>query len=86
MKIHKILAKKKGIKSDDIYLLALIVLPCAVVGARLYYCFFYEYNYSFMEILNIKQGGLAIYGGVIGGVIGIIIFTLIKKDWKLIFV
>ena len=43
------LAKKKGIKSDDIFMLALIVLPCAVVGARLYYCFFYEYNYSFWE-------------------------------------
>jgi len=80
------LAKKKGIKSDDIFMLALIVLPCAVVGARLYYCFFYEYNYSFLEIFNIKQGGLAIYGGVIGGVIGIVIFALIKKDWKIVFV
>lgn len=80
------LAKKKGIKSDDIFMLALIVLPCAVVGARLYYCFFYEYNYSFREIFNIRQGGLAIYGGVIGGVIGVIVFSLIKKNWKLIFI
>ena len=80
------LAKKKGIKSDDIFLLALIALPCAVVGARLYYCFFYEYNYSFKELFNIRQGGLALYGGVIGGVIGIVIFALIKKNWKLIFV
>ncbi len=80
------ICKKKGIKSDDIYLLALIVLPCAVVGARLYYCFFYEYNYSFLELFNIRQGGLALYGGVIGGVLGIVIFSLIKKDWKIIFV
>lgn len=78
------LAKKKGIKSDDIFMLALIVLPCAVVGARLYYCFFYEYNYTFWELFNLRQGGLAIYGGVIGGVIGIIIFGLIKKDFKII--
>ena len=78
------LAKKKGIKSDDILLLALIVLPCAVIGARLYYCFFYTHNYSFKEIFNIRQGGLAIYGGVIGGIIGIIIFSFVKKDWKLI--
>lgn len=76
------LAKKRGVKSDDIFLLALIVLPCAVVGARLYYCFFYEYSYSFKEILNIRQGGLAIYGGVIGGVIGVLIYCLIKKDIK----
>ena len=80
------LAKKKGIKSDDIFLLALIVLPCAVVGARLYYCLFYEYGYSFKELFNLRQGGLAIYGGVIGGVIGVVIFALIKKDWKMIFV
>ena len=80
------LAKKKGIKSDDIFMLALIVLPCAVVGARLYYCFFYEYNYSFWEIFNIKQGGLAIYGGVIGGIVGVLIFALFKKDWKMVFV
>ena len=80
------LAKKRGVKSDDIFFLALIVLPCAVVGARLYYCFFYEYNYSFRELFNLRQGGLAIYGGVIGGVIGVLIFSLIKKNWKLIFV
>lgn len=80
------LAKKKGIKSDDIYILALIVLPCAVVGARLYYCFFYEYNYSFRELFNIRQGGLALYGGVIGGIIGIVIYCLVKRDWKLIFI
>lgn len=78
------LAKKKGIKSDVIFMLALIVLPCAVVGARLYYCFFYEYNYTFKELFNIRQGGLAIYGGVIGGIIGIIIYALIKKDFKII--
>lgn len=78
------LAKKRGIKSDDIILLALIILPCAVVGARLYYCFFYEYDYSFWELFNLRQGGLAIYGGVIGGLIGIIIFCLIKKNIKIL--
>ena len=80
------LAKKCGIKSDDIYLLALIALPCAIVGARLYYCFFYEYNYSFRELFNLRQGGLAIYGGVIGGIVGVVVFALIKKNWKLIFI
>lgn len=80
------LAKKKNIKSDDILLLALILLPCAVMGTRLYYCFFYEHNYSFTEIFNFRQGGLAIYGGVIGGFIGVVIFSIIKRDWKLIFV
>ena len=80
------LAKKKGIKSDDIFLLALFVLPLAIVGARLYYCFFFEYNYSFKEIFDIRQGGLALYGGLLGGTIGALLFALIKKDWKLLFV
>lgn len=78
------LAKKHDIQSDDIFLLALCVLPCAVIGARLYYCFFYEYNYSFLELFNIRQGGLAIYGGIIGGVVGILIFCLVKKDFKIL--
>ncbi len=78
------LAKKKGLKSDDILLLAVICLPLAVVGARLYYCFFYEYNYNFWELFNLKGGGLAIYGGVIGGLIGVIIFCLIKKNFKIL--
>lgn len=78
------LAKKRGIKSDDIILLALIALPCAVVGARLYYCFFYEYNYSFWELFDLRQGGLAIYGGVIGGLIGVVIFCAIKKNIKIL--
>ena len=80
------LAKKRGIKSDDIFMLALIVLPCAVVGARLYYVIFYEYDYNFWEVFKIWQGGLAIYGGVIGGIVGVVIYSLTKKDWKLIFV
>ena len=78
------LAKKHGLKSDDIVLLAVITLPCAVIGARLYYCFFYEYNYSFKELFNLRQGGLAIYGGIIGGILGVVIFCLIKKNIKLV--
>ena len=78
------LAKKKDVKSDDILLLALILLPCAVVGARLYYCIFDSRAYSFIEFIRIWDGGLAIYGGVIGGIIGILIFCAIKKDFKLL--
>ncbi len=77
-----ILAKKKLIKSDDILLLALIVLPFSVIGARAYYCIFYNHIYSFQEFFNIRQGGMAIYGGVIGGFLGMILFCLIKKNFK----
>ncbi len=76
------LAKKRGIKSDDILLLALCVLPCAILGARIYYCIFN--GTSFVEFFNLRSGGLAVLGGVIGGILGIIIFALIKRDFKLI--
>lgn len=71
--------KKKNIKSDDIILLALIVIPLSILGARIYYCLFSGYTYSFKEFFEIWNGGMAIYGGVIGGVVGLGIFCLAKK-------
>ncbi len=76
------LAKKRNIKPDDIIMLALIVLPCAIVGARLYYCIF-EYH-SLAKFFMFKEGGMAVLGGVLGGIIGIIIFALIKKNFKIL--
>lgn len=76
------LCKKRGLKSDDILLLALIVLPCAIIGARIYYFIFN--GTSFREFFNFQDGGLAILGGVIGGILGIIIFALIKRNFKII--
>lgn len=73
------LAKKQGLKAENIIDLALICIPCAIVGARLYYVIFYEHDYSFWEIFKIWEGGLAIYGGVIGGVIGLAIYCYVKK-------
>ena len=52
------LAKKRGVKSDDIILLALIILPCAVVGARLYYCFFMNTIILFGNYLIYVKVGL----------------------------
>lgn len=76
------LAKRRGLKSDDILLLALIVLPCAILGARIYYFIFNRT--SFREFFNFQDGGLAVLGGVIGGILGIIIFALIKRNFKII--
>ena len=78
-------AKKRGLKADDIFLLALYVIPIAVVGARLYYVAFAERTYSFWEIFKIWEGGLAIYGGVIGGAIGAALYCIIhKKNFLLV--
>ena len=70
--------KKKGYKTDIIFDLALAALPLAIVGARLYFCIFYGVD-SFAEIFAIWNGGMAIYGGVIGGILGVFIVSRIKK-------
>ncbi len=70
-----------GVKFDNLIDLAIFLLPISIISARLYYVLFsldYYINNP-MEILKINNGGLAIYGGIIGGVITIIIFCKIKK-------
>lgn len=81
-------AKRTG-QEPDIYLdLALWDIVFAVIGARLYYVIFSwdYYKDNPMEILNIRGGGLAIYGGVIGGVITTLVFAKIRKlsFWQLV--
>lgn len=70
-----------GIKFEDILDLAIFVIPISIICARLYYvAFSWDYYYNNLnEIFNIKDGGLAIYGGIIGGVITILIGSKIKK-------
>ena len=78
------LAKKRNMNPDDIIVLALIVIPFSILGARLYYCIFSDTNYTFETFWQIRNGGLAIYGGIIGGIIAILIFCAYKRDLKLI--
>lgn len=72
-------ARFRGLKAEDILVLALYVLPLAIIGARIYYVIFSEYNYSFVEALRFWDGGLAVYGGVIGGAVGVGLYCLIHK-------
>lgn len=74
-------AKRTG-QNKDMYLdLALWDIIFAVIGARTYYVIFSwdYYSKNPAEILNIRGGGLAIYGGVIGGVVTTFVFAKIKK-------
>ena len=67
-----LICKIKGYSVNIPINLALFALPCAIVGARLYYCALNGVD-SFLEIFMIWKGGMAIYGGVIGGFIGVLI-------------
>lgn len=73
------IAKKRGFKNDDIWVLALFVFPLAILGARIYYCVFYTHNYTFAEFWRIWDGGIAVYGAIIGGAIGVVLYCLIFK-------
>ncbi len=64
-------APEFGLKADDFYDFMIWLIPCSILGARLYYVLFQgEYYFSHpKEILAIWQGGLAIYGGIIAGIL-----------------
>ena len=74
-------AKHFGLKSDDILDGVLWIVPVAIICARLYYVIFQwdMYKDDPISMLYIWKGGLAIYGGVIGAALCIILFSKIKK-------
>lgn len=74
-------AKRRGYRSDMILDLMLIAIPICIVCARLYYVVFTWDSYAndFSKAFAVWEGGLAIYGAVIGGVIAALIFYKWRK-------
>ncbi len=74
-------AKKTKQNPEDYVDLAIYAVIFGIIGARIYYVIFSwdMYKDDLLSILNIRQGGLAIYGGVIGAVITVFVFARIKK-------
>lgn len=79
--ISMYLAKKSNQDIDDYIDVAICSIIAAIIGARAYYVIFSwdEYKDNLSEIFNIRNGGLAIYGGIIAGVIAAVIVCRIKK-------
>ncbi len=75
------LAKKTGQDPDMYFEFALIAIVFSVIGARIYYVVFsWEYYREHpMEILNLRGGGLAIYGGVAAGVLTSFVYSHFRK-------
>ncbi|NLY09732.1 MAG: prolipoprotein diacylglyceryl transferase [Tissierellia bacterium] len=74
--------EKYQLISEDTFMdFMLWMIPSAIIGARLYYVVFkwdyYAQNIS--EIINIREGGLAIHGGIIGAVIAGLIYCRLKR-------
>lgn len=72
---------KYGIKFNDIINIFIYVLPISIISARIYYIVFKldYYLRNPVKIFEIRDGGLAIYGGIIGGIITIYVYSKIKK-------
>ncbi len=73
--------KQFGVKGDDLTDGVLWIVPFAVLCARAYYCIFQWESYADdpISVLYIWNGGLAIYGGVLGAALGVAVFCYFKK-------
>lgn len=80
-------AKRTKQNPETYYDLAIYAVILSVIGARIYYVVFSwdQYKNDLLSIFNIRQGGLAIYGGVITAIIVVIVFARVKKlsFWQL---
>ena len=74
-------SKEFGIREDDLLDGVLWVTPFAIICARAYYCAFTWESYTAnpISVLDIRSGGLAIYGGVIGAAVGVTVFCRRRK-------
>ena len=74
-------AKKNKFSPDLVYDLMFITLPCAIVGARIYYVIFKwdYYSQDLRRIFDTRSGGLAIYGGVIAGILVVVLLCRHKR-------
>lgn len=74
-------SKRVGISNDTVLDIAIICIPIAIICARVYYviCEWSYYSRHKDEIIQIWNGGLAIYGGIIGGCLAAYIYCRIKK-------
>ena len=74
-------AAEFGLTSDDLFDLVIWLIPACIIGARLYYVLF-KLDYFIAnpsKIFSLRDGGLAIYGGIIAGVITGIVWSRRKK-------
>lgn len=74
--------RSRGLSADPVWDLAVIGIPVGIICARIYYVIFEwgMYKDDLLGIFNLRQGGLAIYGGVIGGFLTVLVYSKGKKE------
>ena len=74
--------EKKGyLKKDTVIDFALIALPCGIIGARIYYVAFSwdSFRGDFLSVFRVWEGGIAIYGGIIAGLLAAFVFCRVRR-------
>ena len=72
-----------GLTQDNVFDLIIISVPCGLIGARIYYILFNAADYfgpgKWHNMFMFRQGGLAVYGGIIASGIVFLVYSRIKK-------
>ena len=73
--------RRRKLPKDTIIDLALWAIPAGIVGARLYYVFMSldQFRANPVSVLYIWEGGIAIYGGILGGMLAVFLYARRKK-------
>jgi phosphatidylglycerol:prolipoprotein diacylglycerol transferase len=77
-----VVARRLGFTDDDAYSGALIAIPCGIIGARALYVverWNQEFSDSWVDIFRLNEGGISIYGAVLGGLLGITLYCVFRR-------
>ena len=76
--LSMLLLKRRNMSADFVYLLFIVCIPTAIIGARLFYCLTDD-TIGLAQFFKFREGGMSITGGVIGGVGAGLVVCLVKK-------
>lgn len=75
------LGRREGFTEDDAYSIALVGVPAGIIGARGMYVLenHIKFEGQWLDVLRINEGGITIYGAVIGGVLGAVAYGALRR-------
>lgn len=76
-----IVGRRRGFLEDDIYSAALVIIPAGIIGARALFVIerWGRFSDDLLEIFQLNEGGISIYGAVLGGLAGAAVYVWIRK-------
>ena len=75
------IGSREGFTEDDAYSIALVGVPCGIIGARAMYVLENKIRFQghWIDVLKINEGGITIYGAIIGGILGAVAYGWIRR-------